>query len=143
MKEITTEQQQSLSEMLFFFHFDQMAAHAQVLRSRIMRQEGKQSFNRMLKTINYHIKHFEHFIGDGETAQTFQEHASMMGDMLQLFLISDDPAGMLKRMIEVEKELHENACAAAEDFICPTCGSSKTYKTEAYHCSRCAETVEV
>jgi hypothetical protein len=31
----------------------------------------------------------------------------------------------------------------SEQFICPCCGSDKTYKTEAYHCNRCAVTTEV
>ena len=31
----------------------------------------------------------------------------------------------------------------SEQFICPCCKSDKTYKTEAYHCSRCAVTTEV
>ena len=30
-----------------------------------------------------------------------------------------------------------------EQFICPCCGSDKTYKTDAYHCNRCAVTTEV
>jgi len=31
----------------------------------------------------------------------------------------------------------------SEQFICPCCGSDKTYKTEAYHCNRCAVTTEL
>lgn len=31
----------------------------------------------------------------------------------------------------------------SEQFICPCCGSDRTYKTEAYHCNRCAVTTEV
>jgi hypothetical protein len=31
----------------------------------------------------------------------------------------------------------------SEQFICPCCGSDKTYKTEAYHCNMCAITTEV
>ena len=31
----------------------------------------------------------------------------------------------------------------SEKFICPCCGSDKTYKTEAYHCNRCAVNTEI
>lgn len=36
-----------------------------------------------------------------------------------------------------------NVVGQSEQFICPCCGSDKTYKTEAYHCNRCAVTTEV
>lgn len=31
----------------------------------------------------------------------------------------------------------------SEQFICPCCGSDKTYKTYAIHCKRCAVTTEI
>jgi hypothetical protein len=31
----------------------------------------------------------------------------------------------------------------AVGFICPCCGSNKTYKTDAIHCNRCAVTTEI
>lgn len=31
----------------------------------------------------------------------------------------------------------------SEQFICPCCGSNKTYKTDAIHCNRCAVTTEI
>ena len=31
----------------------------------------------------------------------------------------------------------------SEQFICPCCGSNKTYKTDAIHCKRCAVTTEI
>ena len=31
----------------------------------------------------------------------------------------------------------------SEQFICPCCGSDKTYKTDAIYCSRCAVTTEI
>lgn len=31
----------------------------------------------------------------------------------------------------------------SEQFICPCCGSDKTYKTDAIHCNRCAVTTEI
>lgn len=31
----------------------------------------------------------------------------------------------------------------SEQFICPCCGSDKTYKTDAIHCKRCAVTTEI
>lgn len=37
----------------------------------------------------------------------------------------------------------QNVIGRSEQFYCPCCGSDKTYKTEAYHCNRCAVTTEV
>ena len=37
----------------------------------------------------------------------------------------------------------ENALKPLEPIICPCCGSSETYFTEAIHCTRCAETTEI
>lgn len=31
----------------------------------------------------------------------------------------------------------------SEQLVCPCCGSDKTYKTNAIHCSRCAVTTEI
>lgn len=51
----------------------------------------------------------------------------------------------LERYIdELEQGLHiHDVVGRSEEFICPVCGSNKTYKTEAYHCNRCAVTTEV
>lgn len=38
---------------------------------------------------------------------------------------------------------NEEDWGLSEQFICPCCGSDRTYKTEAYHCNRCAVTTEV
>jgi len=45
---------------------------------------------------------------------------------------------------ELELALRQRpVISRSEQFICPCCGSDKTYKTEAYHCNRCAVTTEV
>ena len=42
------------------------------------------------------------------------------------------------------KQLHLHAVSGqSEQFICPCCGSNKTYKTDAIHCNRCAVTTEI
>jgi len=42
-----------------------------------------------------------------------------------------------------EQLLISDVVERSEQFICPCCGSDKTYKTEAYHCNTCAVTTEV
>jgi len=50
----------------------------------------------------------------------------------------------LNELIEREVALRiHDVVGRSEQFICPCCGSDKTYKTEAYHCNRCAVTTEV
>lgn len=36
-----------------------------------------------------------------------------------------------------------NVVERSEQFVCPCCGSDKTYKTDAIHCNRCAVTTEI
>jgi hypothetical protein len=62
----------------------------------------------------------------------------------------------IKKIKEVAKDLKQgnisenearnlllDLLGESEQFICPCCGSDRTYKTEAYHCNRCAVTTEV
>lgn len=90
----------ALAQMMFLYHFDQMVANMQVMRDRPMRHEAKQSFNRMLRTVNAHINRFEAAMGDSEVAQQFQHNASLLGDVLREFMKSDDPEGMLNKIKE-------------------------------------------
>jgi len=36
-----------------------------------------------------------------------------------------------------------NVVEQSEQFKCPCCGSNNVYKTNAYHCNRCAVTTEI
>lgn len=47
-------------------------------------------------------------------------------------------------ILETEAALRQPLVSGrSEQFICPCCGSNKTYKTDAIHCKRCAVTTEI
>ena len=48
----------------------------------------------------------------------------------------------IKEAVNEALRIHD-VVGRSEQFICPCCGSDKTYKTDAYHCNRCAVTTEV
>ena len=52
-------------------------------------------------------------------------------------------AWIIEHLMDKVAELVNSSKVQSEQLICPCCGSDKTYKTEAYHCNRCAVTTEV
>jgi hypothetical protein len=46
----------------------------------------------------------------------------------------------IKNLIPI---LNDFGFCSNNSFICPCCGSDKTYNTEAIHCTRCAVTTEL
>ena len=50
---------------------------------------------------------------------------------------------LLTYVAELEQLRQPPVSGRSEQFICPCCGSNKTYKTDAIHCNRCAVTTEI
>lgn len=48
-----------------------------------------------------------------------------------------------RESLEEFEQLRQYNVEQIEQLICPCCGSDKTYKTDAIHCSRCAVTTEI
>jgi uncharacterized paraquat-inducible protein A len=48
-----------------------------------------------------------------------------------------------RESLEEFEQLRQHNVEQSELLVCPCCGSDKTYKTDAVHCSRCAVTTEI
>lgn len=103
MRQFTEEEKIYIAEMLFYFHFDQMASNLQVVASRVLRHEEKHEFKSMLKKVNAHWKKFENRWNATGKQQDFENLAIMLGDSLRLFIESPDPEGL----IEMAKKFNE------------------------------------
>ena len=96
MREFTHEEKLDIAEMLFYFHFDQMAANLQVVASRVLKHEEKYEFKSMLKKVNSHWKKFENRWSTAGKHDDFENLAILLGDTMRLFLESPDPYGLLQ-----------------------------------------------
>ena len=87
---------------------------------------------------------------ENENIMTKEQHQEFIEFALELKWNRDaySRARIIEELMGKVDELVKNCSIPAvvgrsEQFYCPCCGSDKTYKTEAYHCNRCAVTTEV
>lgn len=75
-----------------------------------------------------------------EEADKYQDFFNFMSKEHNLTLTISE---MNEIVIQAQKLVDNLPSGQSEQFICPCCGSDKTYKTDAIHCKRCAVTTDI
>ena len=91
-------QQSEMATILFFYHFNQMAANMMVMRDDIREKEEKAEFNILNKTTVRLWKRIEKRYEMYGFRESYENLSSELGDVLYMFLTSNDYEGLLEVM---------------------------------------------
>jgi hypothetical protein len=97
-------EQSEMATILFFYHFNQMAANMMVMRDDIREREEKAEFNILNKTVVRLWKRIEKRYEMHGFKESYENLSSELGDVLYIFLTSNDYEGLM----EVMKKYNES-----------------------------------